>query len=314
MWLPTKYWLLWILLLESAPAGAPSAAKAASRVGDPSSRLEPGDELRTRTTANDEARMRDVENSTRSHRGFGYYSKEMGKYVKLLSKSLGTFLGSLQRESPRRSDDSSDASDVESAGSQSKLTVRDSLGAAPGGNSLLSKINKGFNYTSGISKYLSSMPAVRSLTSSFTGAVASVQDYFKLIKPGTQWCGDGDRAKSFEDLGLFYKTDACCREHDSCPDFILSGAEKHGLKNDGVFTKLHCDCDVQFYQCLKSVHSAIALSTGFEYFNILKPPCFKKEHPVIGCNAYNRGKCVQFKLDSSHEKIWQWFENKEFLW
>ncbi|CAH0382092.1 unnamed protein product [Bemisia tabaci] len=106
--------------------------------------------------------MRDVENSTRSHRGFGYYSKEMGKYVKLLSKSLGTFLGSLQRESPRRSDDSSDASDVESAGSQSKLTVRDSLGAAPGGNSLLSKINKGFNYTSGISKYLSSMPAALS--------------------------------------------------------------------------------------------------------------------------------------------------------
>jgi secretory phospholipase A2 len=54
---------------------------------------------------------------------------------------------------------------------------------------------------------------------------------------GTQWCGNGNRARDAEDLGLFKKTDDCCRTHDNCPDNIRAGHSRHGLNNSGLFTR-----------------------------------------------------------------------------
>ncbi|KAJ9591052.1 hypothetical protein L9F63_027740, partial [Diploptera punctata] len=47
----------------------------------------------------------------------------------------------------------------------------------------------------------------------------------------TKWCGAGNNAENENDLGEFKNTDACCRTHDHCPDYILSGRIKHGLNN-----------------------------------------------------------------------------------
>jgi hypothetical protein len=57
------------------------------------------------------------------------------------------------------------------------------------------------------------------------------------VVAGTQWCGNGNRARSAEDLGLFKFTDDCCREHDNCPDNISAGESRHGLNNTGLFTR-----------------------------------------------------------------------------
>ena len=54
---------------------------------------------------------------------------------------------------------------------------------------------------------------------------------------GTQWCGNGNRARDAKDLGLFKQTDLCCREHDNCPDNIPAGESRHGLNNSGLFTR-----------------------------------------------------------------------------
>lgn len=58
-----------------------------------------------------------------------------------------------------------------------------------------------------------------------------------LLLVGTLWCGDGNKTKSREELGYFDEADACCREHDECPDNIPASGEKYGLQNTGLFTR-----------------------------------------------------------------------------
>lgn len=58
----------------------------------------------------------------------------------------------------------------------------------------------------------------------------------QLIFPGTNWCGVGDAASDFEDVGRFTETDKCCRAHDHC-DSIGAFGTKHGLTNYSPFTK-----------------------------------------------------------------------------
>ncbi|CAB3365345.1 Hypothetical predicted protein [Cloeon dipterum] len=73
----------------------------------------------------------------------------------------------------------------------------------------------------------------------------------QLIFPGTKWCGQGNIATSYADLGYYQETDMCCREHDYCPDFIPAGKTKYGLKNTAPYTRVHCACDAKFKKCLE---------------------------------------------------------------
>lgn len=61
--------------------------------------------------------------------------------------------------------------------------------------------------------------------------------------PGTLWCGAGNKALDFSDLGMFVETDRCCREHDHCKDSITSFGFNYGIFNTNLFTLSHCDCD-----------------------------------------------------------------------
>lgn len=58
-----------------------------------------------------------------------------------------------------------------------------------------------------------------------------------VIYPGTKWCGAGNVANNFDDLGLDKKADACCREHDHCNDAIPAGENKYNLTNTEAYTK-----------------------------------------------------------------------------
>jgi secretory phospholipase A2 len=62
------------------------------------------------------------------------------------------------------------------------------------------------------------------------------------IKPfslftGTKWCGSGNIAANFTDLGSSQEADKCCREHDNCPDSIESWQSKYNLTNNSFYTK-----------------------------------------------------------------------------
>lgn len=99
---------------------------------------------------------------------------------------------------------------------------------------------------------------------------------------GTKWCGPGNTAAGYEDLGSDEKVDKCCRDHDHC-DNIASGEEKFGLKNDDYFTRLHCYCDKEFHSCLKSVDSKRGNYIGSFYFNV-RDKCYKQQHPIVACD------------------------------
>ncbi|EFN81056.1 Phospholipase A2, partial [Harpegnathos saltator] len=92
---------------------------------------------------------------------------------------------------------------------------------------------------------------------------------------GTKWCGDGDIAKSEDDLGHFIKLDICCRGHDLCRNDIAAGEKMKNLYNTGIFTRSACSCDAEFYNCLKKGGNSLCDFVGKTYFNILQPQCFK---------------------------------------
>ncbi|XP_048877012.1 group 3 secretory phospholipase A2 isoform X2 [Brienomyrus brachyistius] len=94
------------------------------------------------------------------------------------------------------------------------------------------------------------------------------------IFPGTLWCGMGNKANNYEDLGVFERTDRCCREHDQCQHTISSFTTGYGLFNSNFYTISHCECDRRFHQCLLEVNNTISNMVGYTFFSALKVPCF----------------------------------------
>ncbi|XP_056631488.1 phospholipase A2-like [Diorhabda sublineata] len=136
-----------------------------------------------------------------------------------------------------------------------------------------------------------------------------------FIYPGTKWCGAGNIAVNESDLGTEKETDKCCRQHDLCPDIIEGYQTKYNLTNPNFYTRLNCDCDVTFYDCLKSVKRDSAQQIGHIYFTVLGTQCFKNEYPIIGCQKYTyfpKKKCVQYEIDDTKDKQYQWFDLQNF--
>lgn len=95
------------------------------------------------------------------------------------------------------------------------------------------------------------------------------------IIPGTKWCGTGDIANSYHDLGEDSNTDMCCRAHDLCPVKIRAYSKKYDLSNNSLYTKSHCICDDIFYECMKRQSTRSAQILANIYFNIIKVPCLQ---------------------------------------
>ncbi|XP_046384815.1 phospholipase A2-like [Ischnura elegans] len=133
----------------------------------------------------------------------------------------------------------------------------------------------------------------------------------QIIFPGTKWCGDGNISMHEEDYGYFEESDRCCKDHDYCPDFIAGGEMKYGLHNDAFYTRLHCDCDQQFYDCLKKTNFIVSDEIGFTYFNAIGTKCYRKDFPIVRCFKYStviKRRCRVYELDQTKSPIWQWFD------
>lgn len=152
--------------------------------------------------------------------------------------------------------------------------------------------------------------------------IADIFNPFKIkinaIYPGTYWCGSGDVSPNHSDLGLFEKTDACCKAHDLCSENIPADGTRDGLKNNGIFTRSACICDGAFYRCLKEADNIIATKIGTTYFNLLRPQCFEKYYPIINCKTYSRrriihDKCEMYNFNTSLPQVMEWFDNPDFI-
>ncbi|KAM9338722.1 group 3 secretory phospholipase A2 [Symphorus nematophorus] len=117
-----------------------------------------------------------------------------------------------------------------------------------------------------------------------------------FIVPGTLWCGSGNKAPSYADLGVFSETDSCCREHDQCKHTILSFHSQFGVFNSNIFTMSHCDCDNKFRSCLMEANDSISDVVGYTFFNLLKMHCFVFSHR-LQCTQRNWfGMCKETKM------------------
>lgn len=67
--------------------------------------------------------------------------------------------------------------------------------------------------------------------------VNNCENKYDIVLSGTKWCGAGNNAYNYTDLGLHRETDMCCREHDYCDDLLESGQTKHNLTNNSQYTK-----------------------------------------------------------------------------
>ncbi|VDI18748.1 secretory phospholipase A2 [Mytilus galloprovincialis] len=114
----------------------------------------------------------------------------------------------------------------------------------------------------------------------FTSSKAS----WDIIYPNTKWCGKGNTANNYDDLGSLDTLDSCCRTHDNCPININAFEKDYGILNIGTSTVSHCDCEDVLYECLRAIDGSQkdhATAVGISYFNVLHPKCIKKETKCV---------------------------------
>lgn len=102
----------------------------------------------------------------------------------------------------------------------------------------------------------------------------------------------------------------CCRDHDNC-DNIAAGQTAHNLTNDDYFTRLHCNCDKEFYKCLYTINTKLSNRIGYIYF-LLRDRCYKEDFPIVECLDYETKlfvrRCDKYMLNESKSKLYQWFD------
>ncbi|XP_035728061.1 uncharacterized protein LOC118444166 isoform X1 [Vespa mandarinia] len=124
-----------------------------------------------------------------------------------------------------------------------------------------------------------------------------------LVYPGTKWCGPGNHATSYDDLGHHTAEDACCREHDHCPITLKPQKCIHSICNYSPIIRMHCDCDAKFRRCLQNLNTEVANTIGALYFNIIQVICLKERRP---CSEWQRSyeKCIPYwKELASYEPL-----------
>ncbi|CAN8013417.1 unnamed protein product, partial [Ixodes persulcatus] len=117
------------------------------------------------------------------------------------------------------------------------------------------------------------------------GPIKSIFDFIGttlkslLIFPGTKWCGAGDVAKNYDDLGRESVTDMCCRDHDHATDSLAPFETEHGVTNVMLYTMTNCQDDCKFYNCLLEVNSLAGNAMGTIFFDTLRTNCFAYGYP-----------------------------------
>ena len=97
---------------------------------------------------------------------------------------------------------------------------------------------------------------------------------FKFPYLGLKWCGTGNIADSYNDLGYFAAEDSCCRAHDHCffslpPNYCLF----NGVGNSSKYTMSHYQCDLHFKICLEMANTFVAnvIQSIYEAFHVNLP-------------------------------------------
>ncbi|XP_057684994.1 uncharacterized protein LOC130911202 [Corythoichthys intestinalis] len=113
--------------------------------------------------------------------------------------------------------------------------------------------------------------------------------------PGTLWCGPGNMADHYDQLGKFKKTDSCCRTHDNCPHVIHAFSTKYGYTNFKFHSICHCDCDEALKNCLRQVNDTSSRVVGQTFFNVIGSPCFDLIYEEHCAERHWYGVCKRYE-------------------
>nr|XP_055052083.1 protein PROCA1 [Misgurnus anguillicaudatus] len=112
--------------------------------------------------------------------------------------------------------------------------------------------------------------------------------------PGTLWCGAGNIADHYDQLGEFAETDKCCRVHDHCPYVIHAFSSNYGYTNFKWHSLSHCDCDNQLKECLRQVNDTSSRVVGQAFFNVIEVPCFEFTYEEQCVERHWYGMCKRY--------------------
>ncbi|XP_049582451.1 uncharacterized protein proca1 [Syngnathus scovelli] len=113
--------------------------------------------------------------------------------------------------------------------------------------------------------------------------------------PGTLWCGAGNMADHYDQLGEFEETDSCCRTHDHCPHVIHAFSSKYGYTNFKWHSICHCDCDQALKACLHRVNDTSSRVMGQAFFNVIAAPCFQLLYEERCAERHWYGPCKRYE-------------------
>lgn len=140
-----------------------------------------------------------------------------------------------------------------------------------------------------------------------------------LMFPGTKWCGAGNIATDYNDLGVSWEADMCCREHDSARESIPAFGAKRGIRNKLFYTMTNCEADKKFFNCLLNAQTFTAFSLGIGYFDILRTKCYKYDNPTKCADKHRwfkphkKGPCRKFVVDKWRAKQWRVYNPPNFF-
>ncbi|KAI7800616.1 uncharacterized protein proca1 [Triplophysa rosa] len=112
--------------------------------------------------------------------------------------------------------------------------------------------------------------------------------------PGTLWCGAGNIAEHYDQLGEFAETDKCCRVHDHCPYVIHAFSSNYGYTNFKWHSLSHCDCDNALKECLRLVNDTSSRVVGQAFFNVIEVPCFEFSYEEQCVERHWYGMCKRY--------------------
>ncbi|XP_035535697.1 uncharacterized protein proca1 [Morone saxatilis] len=113
--------------------------------------------------------------------------------------------------------------------------------------------------------------------------------------PGTLWCGAGNMADNYNQLGEFADTDSCCRTHDHCPHVIHAFSSNYGHTNFKWHSICHCDCDNTLKDCLRKVNDTSSRVVGQAFFNVIGVPCFELVYEEQCAERHWYGMCKRYE-------------------
>ena len=140
------------------------------------------------------------------------------------------------------------------------------------------------------------------------GSLSQSLSQIIFILVGTKWCGMGNTARNYNDLGPHRATDRCCRAHDHCPISIPPLGRRYNLFNLSPMTISSCTCDSDFRKCLQRTGTNAGRQVLATYFYGLRPKCLvSRKAAVKECTLRIWFACLKHR--STFRTVWA-FKNQ----